>query len=69
MMEKLLQRGEALATEAQAKAAERAVQRLAALLKGARITVDEMEIMISGPGLIKYWLSEPEVRFLAELLK
>jgi chromosome condensin MukBEF ATPase and DNA-binding subunit MukB len=69
MMENLLARGETLATEAQVKATRRTAQRMQAILRGARITLEDMQVMISGRGIIKYWLSAPEVRFLAELLK
>ena len=69
MMDKLLARGEELAAKAHAKTVQRVAQRLRALLRGGRISIEDLRVVITGRGIIQSWLNEPDVRFVAELLK
>ena len=65
MMEKVLARGEELAQRAQAQAVQRVAQRLRALFGAAAVNVDKGQLLVSGRGLIKRWLIDPSLRFLA----
>ena len=65
MMGDLLRRGEELARAAQAEATNEIAERLTRLLKGVTITTEEMLVIASGKGVLKRWLIDPRLRFLA----
>lgn len=65
MMETLLARGEKIGARAQAQLVQRAAQRLRALFGSAAVRVDEAQVLVSGRGIIRRWLVDPAVRFVA----
>jgi hypothetical protein len=69
MMGDLLQRGEALAVERQQQRLKAVAQQLRALFGSAAVEVDEAEVLVSGRGLVKRWLIDPNLRFLNGGLK
>ena len=69
MMGDLLQRGEALTVERQQQRLKAVAQQLRALFGSAAVEVDEAEVLVSGRGLVKRWLIDPNLRFLNGGLK
>ena len=69
MMERLLQRGEELAREAQRRGLQRVAQKLKELLRGAAIEIGEAQVLVSGRGIVKRWLINPALRFFSGELK
>jgi hypothetical protein len=65
MMGNLLARGEQLARVAQQRRLAEVANQLTELLRGATITVEEALVLVSGKGLLKRWLIDPQLRFLA----
>ena len=65
MMSELLKRGDALARAAQTKRIEQIGARLKELVRGVSIETDEARVIVSGRGLLKRWLIDPQLRFLA----
>jgi hypothetical protein len=65
MMGDLLRRGEQLARAAQRRSVGEISARLKELMSGVSIEVDEARVMVSGRGLLKRWLIDPQLRFLA----
>ena len=64
MMSELLKRGEELAATAQRERTERIASRLRQLVGGVAIEVEEARVLVSGRGLLKRWLIDPQLRFL-----
>lgn len=69
MMGDLLQRGEALAVERQQQRLKAVAQQLRALFGTAAVEVGEAEVLVSGRGLVRRWLIDPNLRFLNGGLK
>ena len=69
MMEKLVSRGEELARQAQSQQVQRVAEQLRALFGAAAVTVEEAQVLVTGRGIIKRWLIDPSLRFLAGGLK
>lgn len=69
MMANLQERGEELAREAQARKVHQVAQQLRALLGSTAIEVEEARVLVRGRGIIKRWLIDPSLRFLAGGLK
>lgn len=69
MMENLLARGAQVAAEAQASKVQLLAQQLRAMFGSAAVTVSEAQVMVSGRGLARRWLTDPGVRFLGGGLK
>jgi hypothetical protein len=65
MMEKLLARGEQLARDAQQREVERVAQQLRGLFGSAAVEIEEARVLVRGKGMIKRWLIDPGLRFLA----
>ena len=65
MMRALLKRGEELARTAQADRIERIAGRLREIVRGGSIETGEARVIVSGRGLLKRWLIDPQLRFLA----
>lgn len=65
MMSELLKRGEELAREAQVQRVTQVAGRLKELVRGISIETDEARVIVSGRGLLKRWLIDPQLRFLA----
>jgi hypothetical protein len=64
MMAKLLKRGDELARAGEERALDGVVQRLTSLLRGLSIEIEETHVLVSGRGLLKRWLTDPDLRFL-----
>lgn len=64
MMEKLVQRGEEIAREAQARELGRVAEQLRTLFGGASVDVEDAQVIASGKGMMRRWLSDPRLRFL-----
>ena len=69
MMEKLIARTDELIREAQARQVRRVAQQLRSLFGSAAVEVEEARLLVSGRGIIKRWLIDPSLRFLAGGLK
>jgi hypothetical protein len=65
MMGNLVRRGEELARAAQARRIGQVSARLKELLSGVSIETEEARVLVSGRGLLKRWLIDPQLRFLA----
>jgi hypothetical protein len=65
MMSDLLSRGERLAIEAQRRKVAEVAAQLRAMLGSSTIEVDEARVLVRGRGIIKRWLIDPSLRFLA----
>jgi len=68
-MEKLIARGEQLASQAQARQVQRVAAQLRTLLGAAAVSVDDARVLVTGRGIIKRWLIDPSLRFLSGGLK
>jgi hypothetical protein len=64
MMSDILARGEILARRAQQRTIRAIADRLNALTQ-ASVQVEEARVLVTGRGLIKRWLIDPELRFLS----
>jgi hypothetical protein len=67
MMEKLIGRGEELARGAQQARLSGIAGKLKAMLGEASVEIEESQLVITGRGIIKRWLIDPSLRFLAAL--
>ena len=65
MTGKLLQRAEAIAQDKQKRTIDAVAQRLRDLLKSASVEIEGSRIILRGKGLLKRWLIDPDLRFLA----
>ena len=63
-MTELLKRAEELARERQRRAIGGIVQRLRALLGEAKLEASDTSVQVSGRGVLKRWLTDPNLRFL-----
>ena len=63
-MSQLLKCGEELARAAQGERTRRIASRLKHLLGGVGIEVEEARVLVSGRGLLRRWLVDPQLRFL-----
>jgi len=68
-MSELLSRGERLAIEAQRRKVTELAAKLRAAFGAAAIEVEEARVLVRGRGIIKRWLIDPSLRFLAGSLK
>jgi hypothetical protein len=64
MMSDILARGDKLARRAQQRTIRAIADRLNALTQ-ASVQVEEARVLVTGRGLIKRWLIDPELRFLS----
>jgi hypothetical protein len=69
MMEKLLARGDALARDATTRKVGEVAQQLRAIFGAGSVSVEDAQVLVKGPGILKRWLIDPSVRFLAGGLK
>ena len=63
MNARLIGRADQIAREAEQAKVGAIAARLAELLQGAAITVEESRVIVSGRGLLKRWLGDPDLRF------
>lgn len=68
-MTQLEKRAEQLARERQKIVIDRIATRLREQLNGVRIEVEQFEIRVRGVGLVKRWLKESGLRFVASMVK
>jgi hypothetical protein len=68
-MEKLLDRGQALASDGQQRKISDVAHQLRAMFGNAPVQVENDEVLVSGRGIMKRWLADPSLRFLAGGLK
>lgn len=64
MMRGLERRGHALGRELQMRRVRQTAARLRELLRGARVDEDDARIIVSGRGLVRRWLGDPQLRFV-----
>ncbi|NUR45280.1 MAG: hypothetical protein HOP91_03850 [Sphingomonas sp.] len=65
MMGELISRGERLALEAQRRKVAKVAAQLRAILGSAAIEIEEARVLVRERGIIKRWLIDPNLRFLA----
>ena len=65
MMGELLSRGEWLALEARRRRVADIAAELRAMFGSGAIEVEEARVLVRGRGIIKRWLIDPSLRFLA----
>lgn len=65
MMEKLVKRADELARAGQRQKVQAVAEQLKGMLAGASVEVEEARVLVSGRGIIKRWLIDPSLRFLA----
>ena len=68
-MENLLRRGEQIAAQGRQQKVEDVAGRLRGIFGSAAVQVDEASVLVRGRGIIKRWLIDPSLRFLAGGLK
>ena len=65
MMEKLTERGEEIARAAQARQVRRIADQLSSRFGRGAVESDQDQVLVSARGLVKRWLVDPSLRFLA----
>jgi hypothetical protein len=69
MLENLLTRGEAIGRDAQQRKIADVAQQLRDMFGAGAVQVDDEAVTVSGRGIVKRWLIDPSLRFLAGGLK
>ena len=64
-MMKMIRWAERRARDEARKSAEKLTQRMRQTLRGASVEAFETEVIVNGRGLVRRWLIDPELRFLA----
>lgn len=67
MMETLMARGETAAQRARAGRIEAIAQAVAAQVPGVHTDTSTEEIVLTGRGLLRRWLTDPALRFIGRL--
>ena len=65
MMTKLIKRGEQIARERQRQRVRQLAEQLKGLFGDAAVEVEEARVLVRGRGIVKRWLIDPSLRFLA----
>jgi hypothetical protein len=65
MMARVLRRGEALARERQRERVRELSERLKGMFGEGAVEVEEARVLVRGRGIVKRWLIDPSLRFLA----
>jgi hypothetical protein len=65
MMTKLIKRGEQAARERQRERVRQLADQLKGLFGEGAVEVDEARVLVRGRGIVKRWLIDPSLRFLA----
>ncbi|MEO6433415.1 MAG: hypothetical protein ABIO29_05510 [Sphingomicrobium sp.] len=60
-----MRRVEAVAEARRRAVVKRLAIRLSQTLRGASVAVEEARVVVTGKGLVKRWLIDPELRFLS----
>jgi hypothetical protein len=69
MIERMIARAEQLAQDAQQRRLQQVARQLRAIFGSAAIEVEEARVLVRGRGIVKRWLIDPSLRFLAGGLK
>jgi uncharacterized protein (DUF3084 family) len=69
MIERMIARAEQLAQDAQQRKLQQVATQLRAIFGSAAIEVEEARVLVRGRGIVKRWLVDPSLRFLAGGLK
>jgi hypothetical protein len=69
MMERMIARAEQLAHGAQQRRLQQVATQLRAMFSSTAIEVEEARVLVRGRGIVKRWLIDPSLRFLAGGLK
>jgi hypothetical protein len=69
MIERMIARAEQLAQDAQQRRLQQVARQLRAIFGSAAIEVEEARVLVRGRGIVKRWLIDPSLRFLAGSLK
>lgn len=69
MMTRVAKRAEEIARRRQRDKARQVARHVQALLAGASVEIEEARVIVSGRGIVKRWLIDPSLRFLAGGLK
>lgn len=69
MMEKLLDRGQALARDAQRRKLGDVAGQLRSMFGASAVQIENDQVLISGRGIVRRWLADPNLRFLTGGLK
>jgi hypothetical protein len=69
MMEQLVARAEALARARQRAKVQVVADKLRSLLGEIAVEVEEARVLVRGRGIVRRWLIDPSLRFLAGGLK
>jgi hypothetical protein len=65
----MIARAEQLAQDAQQRKLQQVATQLRAIFGSAAIEVEEARVLVRGRGIVKRWLIDPSLRFLAGGLK
>ena len=65
MTAELMRRGEEIARERQRETLTRVAGNLEALLGDGAVEIEDTRVLVRGRGLIRRWLVDPALRFLA----
>jgi len=65
MMARALKRAETLARDRQRERVRQLSERLASVFGQGAIEVEEARVLVRGRGIVKRWLIDPSLRFLA----
>ena len=65
MMAKMMRWAERRARDEARRSAQVLADRLSETLQGASVEAREAQVIVSGRGLVRRWLIDPELRFLA----
>jgi hypothetical protein len=68
-MDRLMRRGAEIARAAQQRRVHLVAGQLRAILGSGAVEVEEARVLVRGRGMIKRWLIDPSLRFLAGGLK
>ena len=69
MMDALQSRGERLARAAQQRKVDQVAAQLRGMFGSGAVEAEEARVLVRGRGIIKRWLIDPSLRFLAGGLK
>jgi hypothetical protein len=69
MIDRMIARAEQLAQDAQQRRLQQVARQLRAIFGSAAIEVEEARVLVRGRGIVKRWLIDPSLRFLAGGLK
>jgi hypothetical protein len=64
MMENLLKRGEAIAAAGQQRTLQDVAGGLRAMFGNSAVQADDAQVLVTGRGILKRWLIDPNLRFL-----